>query len=133
MKIIRKTLSFTVLELLIVVCLVIFVLIGLFAVFAGMHLKYAREAALRNELNNIRSSIELYRVIKKRLPEDLASLFSQEFTFKAPDGKIIKNNFLKPFRLDKKGDLLDPFMNRYIYYPKEHGRVITTTKGYENW
>jgi competence protein ComGC len=131
MLLIKNKSSLTLVELLVVLC-VIFVCMGTFAIFAKINLKAARETALRNELNNIRMSIELYKIIKNRLPEDLVSLINQEFTFKTSDGIIIKKQFLRSFRLDKNGNLLDPFMNRYNFDPAS-GKVFSTTKTYENW
>ncbi len=128
---IKKKCSLTVVELLIVLC-VIFVCMGVFAVFAKINLKAARETALRNELNNIRMSIELYKIIEKRLPNDLISLINQELVFKTKDGIIMKKRFLQPFRLDKNGNLLDPFMNGYIYEQK-NGKVFSSTLGYARW
>ncbi len=127
----RDKRSLTLLELLIALC-VIFIFLGTFAVYANITLRIARENALQMELNNIRMSIEHYRIINNRLPQDINTLFNQEFSFKTPDGIIIYDNFLKPFRLDKQEKLLDPFLNRY-YYNGLDGTVKTQTKGYENW
>lgn len=123
--------SLTLVELLTILC-VIFVLMGVFAIFANINLRAVRETALRNELNNIRMSVELYRIIKNRLPKDLVSLIDQEFTLKTPKGIILKKEFLRSFRTDKEGCLLDPFMNRYKYEPQS-GRVSSGTKAYEKW
>ena len=123
--------SLTLVELLIVLC-VIFVLMGTFAVYANITLKVAREIALQMELNNIRMSIEHYHTINGKFPEDLVTLIKEEFTFRTSDGILLHSNFLKPFRVDKEGNLLDPFMNRY-YYELEDGRVSSRTIGYENW
>ena len=121
----------TLIELLAVLC-VIFILTGTFAVYAKITLKIARETALKNELNNIRLSIEHFRVINGRIPEDLASLMNQNFTFRTPNGTIIQERFLKAFRVDKQGYLLDPFLNKYDY-DSAGGRVASNTQGYINW
>ena len=123
--------SLTLIELLIALC-VIFVLLGVFAIYANINLRIAREAALRNELINIRMSIEHYRIINGKLPENLFTLMNQEFTFRSSDDIIIRKKFLKPFKVDKQGYLLDPFMNRYSY-SWEEGKVSSQTKGYESW
>ena len=127
----RNIRSLTLIELLTAFC-IIFFLLGVFAVYANINLKAARETALENELNNIRMSIELYQIIKGKLPEDLVSLTNQKFTIKTIDGIMVQKKFLKPFHIDKQGYLLDPFMNRYSYEPNE-GKVSSQTKGYENW
>jgi hypothetical protein len=84
------------------------------------------------ELNNIRMSIEHYRIINAKLPEDLRALYSQKFTVSAAHGIFREDNYLKPFRLDKDNNLLDPFLNRY-YYNSSNGIVKAQTKGYESW
>jgi len=123
--------SLTLVELLIVLC-VVFISLGSFALYANMTLRVARETALQAELNNIRMSIEHYRIINGKLPGDLSALLNQEFILKNNDGSIMRDNFLKPFRLDKDKKLLDPFLNRY-YYDNSSGAVKTSTKKYESW
>jgi hypothetical protein len=110
---------------------IMFIFWGVFAVYANIALRIARENALAMELNNIRMSIEHYRVINGVLPRDLNTLFNQEFNVIGSQG-VIRDNFLKPFRLDKDNNLLDPFSNRY-YYNNSKGSVKSQTKRYENW
>jgi len=131
MVFIKKKRSLTLVELLVVLC-VIFVCMGVFAIFAKINLKAARETALRNELYNIRMSVELYKIIRGKMPDDLVSLINQEFEFKTPGGIILKKSYLKPFRIDKQGYLLDPFMNRYLYNART-GKILSSTQGHENW
>ncbi len=123
--------SLTLIELLLVLC-VVFILFGSFAIYANTTLRIAKETALQMELNNIRMSIEHYRIINGKFPESFNTLFNQKFSFKTPDGVIMYDNFLKPFRLDKRKNSLDPFLNRY-YYDNLNGTVKTQTKRYENW
>jgi len=127
----RNKSSLTQIEFLTMLC-IIFVLFGIFAIYANIGLRIVKETALRNELHNIRMSIEHYRVVSGRLPEGLFVLINQNFTLKSPDGTILRRKFLKDFRVDEEGYLLDLFMNRYSYQTKE-GRVSSTTKGYESW
>lgn len=126
-----KQRSFTIVELLTAMCL-IFVLLGVFAIYAKVTLRVGRETALREELNNIRTSVTHYQVIHGKLPDDLLSLMNQQFTFRTPDGILIKRAFLEPFRIDKKGYLLDPFLHRYVYDNKT-GQVLTSSPVYESW
>lgn len=123
--------SLTLIEFLVVICIIL-VLFGTFGVYIKITLRIARETALMNELNNIRLSVEHYRIINGKLPEDLLALLNQDFTFKISNGIIVRSKFLKPFRVDKEKYLLDPFMNRYIYNHRM-GRVSSQTKGYESW
>jgi type II secretory pathway pseudopilin PulG len=123
--------SLTFIELIIVLS-VIFVLLGVFAQYALSALRIARETALRNELANIRTSVEHYYVVKGELPESLAGLMTQEFDFKNFDSIIVRRPFLEPFRVDKQGNLLDPFLNKYSY-DKDKRRVYSQSEGYQNW
>ena len=123
--------SLTLVEFLLTLC-IIFVLIGLFAMYANTTLRLAREAALQNELMNIRMSIEYYRMVKGKLPESLFLLMNQKITFKDLGGVLAGKGFLKSFRVDEEDNLLDPFRNRY-YYDNREGRVNSRTKGCENW
>lgn len=123
--------SLTLIELLIALCL-ISVLAGAFIYFAGGTLRAGREEALRNELGNIRMSLELYRVINARFPEDLTELMNQNLTLENGRGIILQKEYLRPFRIDKEGRLLDPFMSRYSYNMKT-GVVKSQTAGYQGW
>ena len=123
--------SLTLLESLTALC-IIFILLGTFAVYANKILSIARQAALQNELLNLRMSIAHYRIINGSLPGDLFALINKGFTFDNQDVIIPPNKFLNPFRVDKEGYLLDPFMHRYAYDNKE-GSVRSQTKGYESW
>lgn len=123
--------SLTLLEFLVVLC-AIFILLGTFAIYANKILSIARQAALQNELINLRMSIEHYRVICGSLPEDLFALINKDFTFQNQDDIIPPNKFLRPFRVDKEGYLLDPFIHRYVY-DNRVGNVRSQTKGYESW
>jgi len=123
--------SFTVLELLLVTCLIA-TFIGVFAGYANIVLTISREEALQIELTNIRTAIYYFRIMNGRPPSDLAELMNKKLTGAPFDSKIIQQTFLKAFRVDKEGALLDPFFNPYLY---EVGRgvVSSQTKGYESW
>ena len=127
----RQKRSLTLVELLLALC-VIFIFFGVFAIYANVTLRIAREQALGSELSNIRVSLEHYIIINGALPPNLITLMNNDFTLKDLDGKIIYKKFLKPFRIDKQGYLLDPFMNQYKYDMKT-GRVFSGTKEYRNW
>jgi len=108
------------------------VLLGIFGYFSNSLLRRGREEALRNELNNIRISIELYRVINGRLPNNLAELMDQNLTLENESGIILKKEYLQPFRIDQEGGLLDPFMGRYNYNQRT-GLVKSESRGYQEW
>jgi len=111
---------------------IIFIFLGVFATHAAIALRIGRETALRNELENIRMSIRYYRVVRGKLPESLIALMDQKISFEDFGGVLLGKGFLKPFRINQEGNLIDPFMNRY-YYGKEKGVVYSLTKGYESW
>lgn len=123
--------SLTLIEFLIIFCMLL-VLIGVFTAYFKLTLRVAKEVALRNELANIRMSIEHYRIINGALPKELADLMNKEVDFLDSRGIILRKKFLEPFRLDKEGNLLDPFMDRYNY-KNQNGMVNSNTKGYEGW
>lgn len=125
----RSKVAFTLFELLVAACIIL-LLIGTFVSYAGFTLKKAREAALTNELINIRMSIEHYRIINGKFPQDLSELINQGLTSRSPGNKIAGKLFLSHFRVDREGCLLDPFMNRYLYN-RENGSVYSGTRGYE--
>lgn len=123
--------SLTVFELIVSLC-IIFVLIGLFAGYINLTLKISRETALQSELNNIRMSIEYYRIIHGAYPQDLSSLTKQILTENYLDSMIENKPFLNHSRVDKNGNLIDIFMNKYSYN-KLSGMVYSQTKGYQHW
>ncbi|MCX5701190.1 MAG: type II secretion system protein [Candidatus Omnitrophica bacterium] len=123
--------SFTVMELIVVTCL-LFILIGTFANYASYVLKIGKETTLRNELANIRMAVEYFRIINTRLPSDLMELVNKELTNSKENSIILQKNYIRPFRVNSQGYLLDPFMNRYIYTPWD-GLVHSNTKGFESW
>jgi len=126
----NKKRSLTLIELFSLVC-VIFVFLGVFAIYIRATLIIAKETALRGELNNIRMSVRHFQAVKGELPKDLAQLLNKHFTFKGPDDKIRTRTFLKSFRINEQGELLDPFLNRYFY--DNNGVVRSRTEGYEAW
>lgn len=109
-----KTGGFSVVEFL-VICCVIFILIGTFSIYANKLLHEAQELALKHELAAVRMRLKLFEILYDKKPKSI-----QEF-FEAEKG-----------RLDDQGNLLDPFGNKYIYDLKKH-IVISSTPGYENW
>ena len=86
---------------------------------------------LKNELNNLRLSLELYSIIFKDNPKDLLALANQEFAIEGDDA-VVKRKFPVHIRVDKQGYFLDPFLNRY-QYGQTTGKVSSITKGYEQW
>jgi hypothetical protein len=123
--------ALTFIEMLVALC-IIFLCIGMFAVYAGMTLVAARDLALRNELANIRMSIEHYLIVNGHLPEYLADLTKEYLTSAPGTDKISKYTFLKAFRTDKNGSLLDPYSVGYGY-DAINGRVWSQANGRQGW
>ncbi len=121
----------TILENLLTIILVFF-LLGFFAIYFEKTTKVAREYTLISELANIRSSIEVYAAINRNFPKSLNQLLEEQLILPFKDFKILKKDLLKNISVDEHGNPLDPFGNKFGYNPKS-GYVWTTTKGYNGW
>lgn len=127
----------TALEAIITLCL-IGILIGVVIPKYQRLAHEAREAALRSELVNIRTSIKLFRLSIGRNPESLKEMLEKDVMLPARVGKdaltgsIFKHKYLMHNAVDSEGNILDAFGSRFEYDPKT-GEVRTTTKGYEKW
>ncbi len=127
----KRNKALTVFELAVSACL-IFVLVGIFGIYANLTLGAANKMALRNELSNIRMALEYYRIVNGRFPEELKELFKKDLTSGREKSSIKKEYYLEPFRVDEEGFLIDPFMNRYIY-DRQNGWVYSRASGCQNW
>lgn len=123
--------SLTFFEFLAMAC-IIFIFVGTFAIYGNLTLKAARQQALQNELANIRMALEHYRILNGRLPEKLTDLINKELASRNSGSKIISRKYLEHSRVDKDGNLVDPFMHGYSFDFTD-GRVWSQTKKYENW
>ena len=91
----------------------------------------ARETALRYGLNNLRMSLNLYKMLKGDYPQDLKGLMQSEISTKS-EKMLFNEKFLFSLGTDKQGNAIDPFGNKF-YYDYRKGVVGSTTEGYENW
>ncbi len=123
--------SLTLVELLLVFCLIL-VLIGMYGICFNRLTLVANETALRYELNNVRSGIIYYKIINNRFPADLKELTEKVLTIETEYGINKQRIFAKALRLDKEGNLVDPFYNKY-FYDNQTGRFRSLTKNYEAW
>lgn len=114
MLLLTKVKGFSIIELLIICCLV-FILIGTFGVYANKILTGARENALKYELAGLRQYIKLFYILHKKSPKNIAEFCVQ-----------------KSGRFDKEGNLLDTFGHKYIYSPLTR-EIKSSSAGYENW
>lgn len=94
-------------------------------------LRLTREAALRIELSNIRTSIILYVTLNRRYPASLSDMVREDYTLPTGSG-LIKYKYIEGMAVDKDGNLLDTFGAPFTYESKI-GWVKSSTKGYESW
>ncbi len=116
----------------VIVVLIISVFIG---VFIPRYYRIARESqeiALRAGLNNIRMSLDLYKLHNGEYPKDLRELITKKYIQPYREDTIFKGEYLKDHALDNEGYPIDPFNNRYKYDPNR-GKVSSITTGYEGW
>lgn len=116
----------------VIVVLIVSVFIG---VFIPRYYRIARESqeiALRAGLNNIRMSLDLYKLHNGEYPKDLRELITKKYTAPYKEGTIFKEEYLNAHSLDEDGYPLDPFNNKFKYNPNT-GRVSSSTAGYERW
>ncbi|MBM2839358.1 MAG: hypothetical protein HW415_1983 [Deltaproteobacteria bacterium] len=93
--------------------------------------RLTREAALRIELSNIRTSIILYVTLNRRYPVSLMDMVREGYTLPTGSG-LVKYKYMEGMAVDKDGYLLDTFGAPYTYESKT-GWVKSSTKGYESW
>jgi competence protein ComGC len=99
----------------------------------------AQESAIKAELVNIRSSINLFKMLNSRYPRSLNELIEKKVMLPGRIGSepyndplFLKKTYLIPHAIDEKGNVLDPFGNTFVYDPIG-GEVKSSTKGYETW
>lgn len=107
-------------------------LIWIFGGIIGTLAQNARETALRYGLNNLRLSLNLYKMLRGFYPEDLRSLMQSAIILTKSEKMLFSEKFLFSLATDKQGNVIDPFGNKF-YYDSRKGVVGSQTKGYENW
>ncbi|MFZ5861706.1 MAG: hypothetical protein ACOYXR_02470 [Nitrospirota bacterium] len=95
-------------------------------------LREARETSLRMGLGNIRTGVRLYHVFNERYPRDIRELFATGYLLPAGKNPVFVPQYLEAQALDHDGYPVDPFGRRYRYEPGG-GRVLSESKGYEQW
>jgi len=125
-------------EALVTLCL-IGVLTGVVIVKYYRVFQEARETAIKAELVNIRTSINLFKMLNGRYPQSLKEMTEKKVMYSArigPDkytGPIfLKESYLMEYATDKEGSIIDAFGNPLVYDAIK-GEVRTTTQGYESW
>jgi type II secretory pathway pseudopilin PulG len=98
----------------------------------------AQETAVRAELANIRTSIQLFKMLNGRIPESLNELMDKKVMLPAKvgsdayTGSIFDRKYLLANAVDKQGNLIDAFGNFFLYDPLR-GEVRASTQGCETW
>jgi type II secretory pathway pseudopilin PulG len=127
----------TILDTLITLCL-IGLLTGLVIPRYQRVAHVAQEEAVRTTLMNIRSSINLFRMMNGRNPASLRELIDKNVMLPARigsdpySGSIFKQKYLMMNAVDAAGNILDAFGNPFTYNSAA-GEVRSGTKGYETW
>lgn len=127
----------TVLESLMAICLV-----SVLVLFAAQRyyssINRVRETALTMELSNLRSAVNYYAMLNRKLPQSLKELVEKDAVVAKRDMEgadyrvLIIGKYVEGMTADPEGYPTDPFGNRYGYEPAT-GRVRSTTIGYEGW
>ena len=129
--------GFTVLEALIAL-FVVGLLFGILVARGKAVVRAARESAVKAELVNIRTSIQLFRMLNGRNPKSLNELVEKDVMLPARigpgpySGSLIKRKYLLANAVDRNGNVLDPFGGHFSYDPAR-GEVKSGTKGCELW
>ncbi len=79
----RRTLGFTLIELIIVIS-IIGILLGVAVPLYSIHLRRAHEAALKQDLKTLRDAIDQYTQDKNKAPQSLADVVSAGYLSKIP-------------------------------------------------
>jgi len=107
-------------------------------VFGGIFLHYeptvraAQEEALRMELMNIRTAINLYQIRRGHPPQDLRELLRASYLVPGAHGTVFVPSYLQNQVLDHDGLPVDPFGHRFEY-DATRAMVRSATRNYQNW
>ncbi len=127
----------TLLETLLVLFFVLLMLIVVVERFNASIIS-VKEGALRIELSNMRSGVNLFAMTKKRLPKSIVELVNERIVVNKQgiDGAEFKvdmvGKYVEGMTVGEGGVPLDPFGNVYTL-DQANGMVKTTTPGYELW
>jgi len=107
-------------------------LIWIFGGIIGTLSRNAKETALHYGLNNLRLSLNLYKMLHGSYPRDLRELLHSTIVLTQSERILFGEKFLFSLAMDKQGNAIDPFGNQFIY-DFQKGVVGSQTKGYESW
>lgn len=111
----------------------IVVLIAVVAFLVGSNVYYQNKSGKQKmmfyQLQILRSSINLFKLINDKNPESLKELASGYYKF---PGETITRRYIENAPIDKNGNVVDPFGDSY-YYDAPTGWIRSSTSGYEFW
>ncbi len=96
---------------------IIFILYAVFARHWIVNLEEARKVTMKNELTNLRYSLQLYRMFEGRYPEDLRQLNTSRVSIIKEDS-LYGRRYLELQSQDEQGYPVDPYGRRFIYNNK---------------
>lgn len=112
------------------VILVLVVVVG-FLVASNIYYqnKAGKQKMLFYQLQILRNSINLYKFINNKNPENLEILAAEYYKW---PGEDITRKFIENAPIDKNGIVIDPFGKQY-YYDGKTGWLRSASEGYEFW
>jgi len=114
-----------------IIAVVLIIVIVAFLVAANIYYQRqeSHQRALYYQLQIMRSAINLFKVVERRNPSNLAELAKSVYSF---PGDMETRKYLSNVPFDKAGNLVDPFGKIYMY-DHSTGWVRSSTSGYEMW
>lgn len=113
--------------------LLVLVLVGSVAGLMGASSYYEyksnQQKSLLYQLQILRNTLNLYKLVTKSNPESLAELATGSYTF---PGEEVARPYIQNAPIDKEGRVVDPFGSEYEY-DSETGWIRSSTTGYEFW
>lgn len=91
--------------------------------------KFGKQRMLFYQLQILRNSINLYKIINNKSPETLEMLATGVYKF---PGEDLTKRYIENAPIDKDGKVIDPF-NKPYYYDSKTGWIRSSTTGYEFW
>jgi type II secretory pathway pseudopilin PulG len=125
-------------ETVVTLCL-IGVLTGVVIVKYRQVTRAAQDSAVKTALVNIRTSIQLFKMINGRNPQNLKEMVEKKVMLPARIGHdkysgpiFLNESYLMEYATDKAGNIIDVFGNPFAYDAIK-GEVRSTSQGYESW
>lgn len=103
------------------------------AFLVGSNVYYQQRAgkqrALFYQLQILRNSLNLYKMVNRKNPENLKVLATGIYKF---PGDELTRRYVDNAPIDARGEVVDPFSNPYDY-DSATGWLRSSTRGYEFW